>query len=71
MSVVLGSRPVKNLNISAKDCGEVADWTWVWLGTVTLVAPPIERPGIPLPAQMARVETPPGGEAASAPSMFT
>jgi hypothetical protein len=71
MSVVSGAWPVKNLNISANDSAEVADWTCVWLGTVTLIAPPIERPGVPLPAQMARVGTPPGGEVACAPSMFT
>jgi hypothetical protein len=62
---------VKNGKIAANVSAEVADWTWVWLGTVTLVAPPIDRPGVPLPAQIARVGTPPGGESACPPSMFT
>jgi hypothetical protein len=38
---------------------------------VTFFAPLSDRPGAPLPAQMARVGTPPGGEEACWPSMFT
>ena len=74
MSVVAAGLPLKNLYISAKDTADVADWTCVESGMVTFVAPVMERPGGdsgPLVAHSASVRTPPGGELAVRPSMFT
>jgi hypothetical protein len=71
MRVVAAGCPVRNWYIAANVSGEVADSTCVWFGTVTFVAPPIDRPGAPAPAQIASVGTPPGGEAACCPSMLT
>jgi hypothetical protein len=65
------SRPVRNLYIALNVSNDVADCTCVWFGTVTLVAPTISRPGVPRPAQIASVGTPPGGALAVRPSMFT
>src|SRR5205814_118494 len=74
MSVVAGAAPLKNLYISPKETAEVAAWTWVESGIDTFVAPVIERPGGdsgPLVAHSASVDTPPGGDVAVRPSMFT
>src|SRR5437588_1725046 len=74
MSVVAGAEPVKNLYISANDTGEVAHCTWVESGMLTFVAPVIDLPGGdsgPRVAHRASVRTPPGGELAVWPSMFT
>src|SRR4051812_16576757 len=52
-----GVFPVRNLKYWTKDCLDVHVWTCVWLGIVTFPAPFIFRPGVPLPAQSARVGT--------------
>ena len=57
--------------MGTKVSADVATCTCVWFGIVTLVAPSIARPGVPRPAQIARVGTPPGGVSAVRPSMFT